>query len=126
MQRAKILPTPRGPAERFQSQSQSQSQPKPQPQHEGEEEEEEEEEQEGGVVALTKKLWMGNETEGWKERRLREEREALEEGRGYAGLIWDQIWEVCNWGKGKENGGEGGEGEEGEKGDADGEGGKGV
>lgn len=58
-------------------------------------------ESEGGVAALSKKLWMGSESEGWKERRVREEREALEEGRGYAGLILDQIWEVWNWGKGE-------------------------
>lgn len=55
-------------------------------------------EKEKGLVG---RLWMGTEDEGWKKRRLREEREALEEGRGYGGLIMDQIWEVWNWGKGK-------------------------
>lgn len=58
-------------------------------------------EKEKGLVG---RLWMGTEDEGWKERRLREEREALEEGRGYGGLIMDQIWEVWNWGKGKGKG----------------------
>ncbi|KAI9711743.1 MAG: hypothetical protein M1820_001888 [Bogoriella megaspora] len=40
------------------------------------------------------RLWMGDETEGWKERRLREEKEAIEDGRGYGGLIMDQIRDV--------------------------------
>ncbi|KAI9833473.1 MAG: hypothetical protein M1819_003631 [Sarea resinae] len=46
------------------------------------------------------KVWMGGESENWKERRLQEEREALEEGRGYGDLIMEQIREV--WGRGKE------------------------
>ena len=57
---------------------------------------------------LLERVWMGDEKEGWKERRLQEEREALEEGRGYGSLIMEQIWEVWNWGKkreGKEDGG---------------------
>lgn len=45
---------------------------------------------------------MGQEEEGWMEKRLREEQKALEEGKGYSGLIMDQIWEVWNWGKPKE------------------------
>lgn len=49
--------------------------------------------------SLTERIWMGDETEGWKERRLREERKALEEGKGYGDLILDHIWEVWNWGK---------------------------
>lgn len=48
---------------------------------------------------LGEKLWMGGEKEGWKERRLREEQEAIEEGRGYGSLIMEQIWDVWNWGK---------------------------
>lgn len=51
---------------------------------------------------LLEKVWMGEETEGWKERRLKEEREALQEGKGYGSLIVEQIWEVWNWGKKKE------------------------
>lgn len=57
---------------------------------------------------LLERVWMGDEKEGWKERRLQEEREALEEGRGYGSLIMEQIWEVWNWGKkreGEEDGG---------------------
>ncbi|MCJ1249016.1 hypothetical protein MMC30_006238 [Trapelia coarctata] len=74
----------------------------------------EEGEEARGVAGLAKKLWMGQEDEGWKERRLREEREALAEGKGYGGLIVDQIWEVWNWdkkgkGAGEEKKGEGGE-----------------
>jgi hypothetical protein len=50
---------------------------------------------------LLKKIWMGDETEDWKAKRDAREKEALEDGRGYGGLITDQIWEVWNWGKGK-------------------------
>ena len=41
---------------------------------------------------------MGGETEGWKERRLREEQEKINQGEGYGSMIMDQIWEVWNWG----------------------------
>lgn len=46
-----------------------------------------------------KEIWMGGETEGWKERRLREEQEKIEQGEGYGSMIMDQIWEVWTWGK---------------------------
>ena len=58
---------------------------------------------EEGVVAaqeeeknrgLIKKVWMGDEGEDWREKRLEEERKALQEGKGYYGLIVDQIAEV--------------------------------
>ncbi|KAL9003884.1 MAG: hypothetical protein Q9188_003270 [Gyalolechia gomerana] len=49
---------------------------------------------ETGVKGLARKLWYGSETEGWKERRMREERETLEEGRGYVGLIADAVREA--------------------------------
>ncbi|MCJ1371972.1 hypothetical protein MMC20_003193 [Loxospora ochrophaea] len=52
-----------------------------------------------GLMGVGKKLWMGDEKEGWRERRMQEEREALEEGKGYGSLIMDQIWEVWNQGK---------------------------
>ncbi|ODH48024.1 hypothetical protein GX48_05871 [Paracoccidioides brasiliensis] len=48
---------------------------------------------------IVKKIWMGGEKEGWKERRLREEQRALAEGKGYGDLIKEHIWEVWNWGK---------------------------
>lgn len=52
----------------------------------------------GGVL---EKVWMGDAKEDWRAKRDREEKEALEEGRGYGGLIMDQIWEVWNWGRDK-------------------------
>jgi hypothetical protein len=60
---------------------------------------------------LLGKLWMGEEEEGWKERRLEEERKALEEGKSYTDIILEQIWEVWNWDKkkGNEDKGPGGE-----------------
>ncbi|OJD30469.1 uncharacterized protein BKCO1_6000022 [Diplodia corticola] len=54
---------------------------------------------------VLQRVWMGGETEGWRERRLKEEREAIEEGRGYGDLIMDQIWEVWNWGRGNKGDG---------------------
>ncbi|KAF2822163.1 hypothetical protein CC86DRAFT_373342 [Ophiobolus disseminans] len=55
------------------------------------------------------RLWMGDEKDDWKERRLEEERKALEEGKGYMDMIFEQIWDVWNWDKKK------GDGEEGSK-----------
>ena len=48
-----------------------------------------------------KALWMGNETEGWQERRLKEECDRLAQGESYTSMIMDQIWEVWNWGESK-------------------------
>lgn len=45
---------------------------------------------------LLKSVWMGGESDDWIEERKRKEREALEEGKGYGSLIWDQVKEV--WG----------------------------
>jgi hypothetical protein len=50
---------------------------------------------------LLEKVWMGSEGEDWKAKRDKREKEALEEGKGYGGLIKDQIWEVWNWGRDK-------------------------
>jgi hypothetical protein len=50
---------------------------------------------------ILERVWMGNEKPDWKVERDRREKEALDEGRGYGGLIADQIWEVWNWGKDK-------------------------
>ncbi|OAX77328.1 hypothetical protein ACJ72_08377 [Emergomyces africanus] len=55
---------------------------------------------------IMKKLWMGEEREGWKDRRRREEQKALEEGKGYGDLIKEHIWEVVNWGKDDDQRGE--------------------
>ncbi|KAK3994735.1 hypothetical protein QBC44DRAFT_321907 [Cladorrhinum sp. PSN332] len=49
-----------------------------------------------------KKLWMGDEKEGWKQRRMEEERRALESGKGYGDLIWEQVLDVFGWGDKKE------------------------
>ncbi|OJJ51239.1 hypothetical protein ASPZODRAFT_138346 [Penicilliopsis zonata CBS 506.65] len=48
--------------------------------------------QEKGVM---QRLWMGGEQEGWKERRLQEEQQALDEGKGYGYLIkkhFQDVW----------------------------------
>lgn len=58
----------------------------------------EEKEKERGLV---EKIWMGREGDDWKAKRAQKEKEALAEGRGYGGLIMDQIWEVWNWGQDK-------------------------
>jgi hypothetical protein len=55
---------------------------------------------EKGVV---QRVWMGEEAEGWKEKRLRKEQEALSEGKGYGDLIQEHIWDVWTWG-GKDRG----------------------
>jgi len=60
-----------------------------------------EEQEEKGIFG---RLWMGGEKEDWKERRLDEERRALEEGKGYMDMIFGQIWEVWNWDKKKGDG----------------------
>ena len=59
------------------------------------------------------KVWMGEEKEDWKVRRLEEERKALESGKGYADLIVEQIWDVWNqtWKGGKKAEESGKEGE---------------
>jgi len=57
-----------------------------------------EEAKERGII---EKVWMGSEGDDWKAKRDQREKEALEDGRGYGGLIMDQIWEVWNWGKDK-------------------------
>ena len=54
---------------------------------------------ERGIIG---RVWFGGEPDDWKAKRDQREREALEEGRGYGGLIMDQIWEVWNWGKEKD------------------------
>jgi hypothetical protein len=54
----------------------------------------------GKTASLWERLWMGGEKEDWKERRLEEERRALESGRGYGDLIMQQVKEVWK-GEGK-------------------------
>ena len=57
------------------------------------------ERKEGQEKSILGKLWMGDEEEGWKERRLEEEKKAIEEGKSYGDMIFEQIWEVWNWDK---------------------------
>lgn len=48
---------------------------------------------------VLKKIWMGGESAGWKERRLEEEKKAIEEGKGFSDMILEQVWDVWNWDK---------------------------
>lgn len=61
----------------------------------------EKERKEAEKKGLLEKIWMGSEGEDWKAKRDQREKEAIQEGRGYGGLIIDQIWDVWNWGKDK-------------------------
>ncbi|ORY71196.1 uncharacterized protein BCR38DRAFT_5122 [Pseudomassariella vexata] len=55
-----------------------------------------------------KAIWMGDADEDWKEKRDQREREALKEGgKGYWGLIMEQISDVRDRGKGDKTNGEG-------------------
>lgn len=59
-----------------------------------------------GIKGLARKLWMGDEKPGWQGRRLKKEKEELEKGVGYGGIIMGQVREVFG---GREDGeGEGG------------------
>ena len=51
----------------------------------------------GGTVARA--LAEEKTKETWRERRMREEREAFAQGKGYGDLIMDQIREVVGWDK---------------------------
>ncbi|CAJ2508180.1 Uu.00g093660.m01.CDS01 [Anthostomella pinea] len=56
-------------------------------------------EEKRGVTGVLDKIWMGDETPDWKEKRDRREKKALSEGGdGIWGLITEQIWEVWNQG----------------------------
>ncbi|KIW34240.1 uncharacterized protein PV07_01033 [Cladophialophora immunda] len=59
---------------------------------------------ESGGSALQDKArgaWTRGQNEDWKQRRLEEEQEKLEQGEGYGSMIVDQIWEVWNQGEKK-------------------------
>lgn len=57
---------------------------------------------------IAERVWMGGEQEGWRERRMKEEQEALAQGRGYGDLIKEHVWDV--WAGNKSgNGKKGGE-----------------
>ncbi|KAI5290096.1 hypothetical protein KEM54_002447 [Ascosphaera aggregata] len=53
-------------------------------------------EQSQGVL---ERIWMGGETEDWKQRRLAEEAKALEQGKGYWDLICDHVKDAFSWNK---------------------------
>jgi len=40
---------------------------------------------------ILKSIWMAGERDDWVEQRARREKEVLEEGRGYGGLIMEQV-----------------------------------
>ncbi|OTB07764.1 hypothetical protein M426DRAFT_317657 [Hypoxylon sp. CI-4A] len=64
----------------------------------------EQQQQQKGERGLLKKVWMGDASDDWKEKRDQREKEALSEGGGgYWGLIVDQISEVWSGGKKKED-----------------------
>ena len=63
-----------------------------------EELEREREKKERGFV---QRIWMGGEGDDWKEKRDAREKEALESGEGYGGLIMGQFKEVFSFGKDK-------------------------
>ncbi|KAI9883272.1 MAG: 40S ribosomal protein S4 [Watsoniomyces obsoletus] len=50
------------------------------------------------------RTWLGDEKEGWRKKRLEEDRLALQEGKGYADLIMEQIREVWTGEKTKKEG----------------------
>ena len=58
---------------------------------EGVKERQKEQEKRRGVLG---RIWMGGEDENWKERRMQEERAAMEEGKGYGEVMMEQIREV--------------------------------
>ncbi|KAH7318611.1 hypothetical protein B0I35DRAFT_479098 [Stachybotrys elegans] len=49
--------------------------------------------------SLVKDIWMGGESEDWKQKRAQEHQKSFEEGKGMSGIIMDQIAEVWsgNW-----------------------------
>lgn len=58
------------------------------------------EEKERASRTILEKTWYGSESEhDWKAKREKEVQEKLAEGKGYADIITDQIWEVWNWGR---------------------------
>lgn len=61
----------------------------------------EREDEENRRSGLLSRVWMGDEKEDWKQRRIEDDKKALEEGKGYGDIIMDQIWEVWNQGTGK-------------------------
>ncbi|WEW61219.1 hypothetical protein PRK78_006709 [Emydomyces testavorans] len=57
-----------------------------------------------GWTEIGRRIWMGGEEEGWRQRRMEEERKALEEGKGYGGLIMDHVRDAMGMGRGGSDG----------------------
>ncbi|KAK0392353.1 hypothetical protein NLU13_1848 [Sarocladium strictum] len=53
-----------------------------------------------GIAGTMSEVWMGGESADWKKKRAEEDRRSLEEGKGFSGIIIDQISDVFsgNWG----------------------------
>lgn len=43
-----------------------------------------------------REAWLGDKTKDWRQQRLKEEQEKLDQGEGYGSMIVDQIWQVWN------------------------------
>ncbi|KAH8173980.1 hypothetical protein LIA77_05399 [Sarocladium implicatum] len=66
----------------------------------------EEEAKSAGLTGAVNDVWMGGESADWKKKRAEEDRRSLEEGKGFSGIIIDQISDVFsgNWGSGAKKG----------------------
>lgn len=53
-----------------------------------------------GLTGTLNEVWMGGESADWRKKRAEEDRLSLEEGKGFSGIILDQIGDVFsgNWG----------------------------
>ena len=59
-----------------------------------------EKERQGAVSeGIAKSVAAQDRPDAWKNKRDEEVQEALDEGKGIGDMIYDQIWEVVNWGK---------------------------
>ena len=52
--------------------------------------------QDVGVAKVAKDVWMGGESEGWKEKRAEEHRRGMEDGKGLSDIIIEQIKDVVS------------------------------
>lgn len=52
--------------------------------------------QEAAQRGFFDRVWMGNETSGWQDRRRKEDQKAIDSGKGIGDIIMDQIREVWN------------------------------
>lgn len=55
---------------------------------------EEREKKEMAQRGVLQRIWMGDQKSTWREERAKQEKEALEEGKGYGDLIVEQVKEV--------------------------------